>query len=137
MKKMIIVITTIAAVGLMVGFSSITVNASGFDLQSHYEKMMAKREQQEKEMWEKMLDELEADGNLTPEAIEAAGEYGKGRIPNHKSTSGGRSGSYPGGNSVATTSGKGWVYSVDELHVIGLLEGEDGYTRPGWYGDID
>ena len=25
----------------------------------------------------------------------------------------------------------------DELHVIGLPEGENGYTLPGWYGDID
>ena len=42
----------------MAGFSSITVNASGFDLQAHYEKMKAKREQQEKEFTEKWLDEL-------------------------------------------------------------------------------
>ncbi|WP_022775934.1 hypothetical protein [Butyrivibrio sp. AE2015] len=32
-------------------------------------------------------------------------------------------------------SGKGWGYSADELHVIGLPEGEDGYTLPGWYDD--
>ena len=137
MKKMNIVLTTIAAVGLMVGFSSITANASDFDLQAHYEKMKAKREQQEKEFTEKWLDELEADGNLTPEAIKAAGKYGEGRVPNHKPTGGGESGSYAGENSGTTTSGKGWVYSADELHVIGLPEGEDGYTLPGWYGDID
>ena len=137
MKKMIIVLATIAAVGLMVGFSGITVNASGIDLQAHYEKMKAGREQREKEMWEKMLDDLEADGNLTPEAIKAAGKYGEGRVPNHKSTSGSGSGSYAGGSSDATTSGKGWVYSADELHVIGLPEGENGYTLPGWYGDIE
>ena len=101
MKKIIIVLTTIAAVGLMVGFSSITVNASGFDLQAHYEKMRAKREQQEKEMTEKWLDDLEADGNLTEEAIKAAGKYGEGRVPNHKSTSGSGTGTYAGGYSGA------------------------------------
>ena len=90
MKKMIMVLSTLAAVGLMAGFSCITVNASGFDLQAHYEKMKARREKQEKEFTEKWLDELEADGNLTPEAIKAAGKYGEGRVPNHKSTSGGR-----------------------------------------------
>ncbi len=137
MKKMVIVLATIAAVGLMVGFSSITVNASGFDLQAHYEKMKAKREQQEKEFTEKWLDELEADGNLTPEAIKAAGKYGEGRVPNHKSIGGSGSGSYAGGSSGATTSGKGWVYSADELHVIGLPEGSNGYTKPGYYGDVD
>ncbi|MBQ6407126.1 MAG: hypothetical protein IJJ64_03710 [Butyrivibrio sp.] len=141
MKKIILILTTIAAVSLMVGFSSITVNASGFDLQAHYEKMKAKREQQEKEFTEKWLDELEADGNLTPEAIKAAGKYGEGRVPNHNSTSGIGSGSYAGGSSGNgygySGPGKGWVYSADELHVIGLPEGENGYTLPGWYGDID
>ena len=99
--------------------------------------MKAKREQQEKESTEKWLDELEADGNLTPEAIKAAGKYGEGRVPNNKSTSGSTSGSYAGGSSGATTSGKGWVYSADELHVIGLPEGSNGYTKPGYYGDVD
>ncbi len=136
MKKMIIVFTTIAAVSLMVGFSSITVHAE-FDLQAHYEKMKAWREKQEKESTEKWLDDLEADGNLTQEAIEVAGKYGEGRVPNHKSTSGsgGGTGSYAGGSS--TTSGKGWVYSADELHVVGLPEGSNGYTKPGYYGDVD
>ncbi len=135
MKRIVITLTTMAIALLFLGTTSITAHA--YDWQAHYEKMRAKREQQEKEMTEKWLDELEADGNLTPEAIKAAGEYGEGRVPNHKSTSRGGSGSYTGGNIGTTTSGKGWVYSADELHVIGLPEGEDGYTLPGWYGDID
>ncbi len=133
MKRMATTLSTIIMAGIIIGTSSISVTA--FDLQEHYEKMRAKREQQEKESTEKWLDELEADGNLTPEAIEAAGKYGEGRVPNHKSTSGSSSGSYQARGS--TTPGKGWVYSADELHVIGLPEGEDGYTLPGWYGDID
>ncbi len=136
MKKIIIILGTVAVVGLMVGFNTMTVNA--FDLQSHYEKMKAKREQAEKEMTEKWLDDLEKDGNLTPEAIKAAGKYGEGRTPNHKSSSSG-TGSYAGEVTSGDYSGagKGWVYSTDELHVIGLPEGENGYTVPGWYGDID
>jgi hypothetical protein len=133
MKRMVTTLSTIIMAGLIFGTSSTSVNA--FDLQEHYERMKARREQQEKEFTEKWLDELEADGNLTPEAIEAAGKYGEGRIPNHKSTSGSSSGSYTTGGSM--TSGKGWVYSADELHVIGLPEGANGYTKPGYYGDVD
>jgi len=132
MKRILITLTTMAIALLLLGTTSITAQA--YDWQEHYEKMSAKREQQEKEHMEKWLDELEADGNLTPEAIKAAGKYGEGRVPNHKSTSGSSSGSYAGGSSGP---GKGWVYSCDELHVIGLPEGENGYTLPGWYGDID
>lgn len=136
MKKLVIILSTLAAIGLMVGFFSIKADA--YDWQEHYEKMRAKREQQEKEFIEKWLDDLEADGNLTPEAIKAAGKYGEGRIPNHESTtSSGSSGNSSGSSGVYTGRGKGWVYSVDELHVIGLPEGENGYTQPGWYGDID
>ena len=135
MKKMIIILSTIVVAGLMVGVNTMTVSA--FDLQSHYEKMKTKREQAEKEMTEKWLDELEADGNLTQAAIDAAGEYGKGRVPNHKSRSSSERSCSGESSSGYYGSGKGWVYSADELHVIGLPEGEDGYTLPGWYGDID
>ncbi len=137
MKNVATVLITIIMVGLILGISNISAKA--FDLQEHYEKMREKREQQDKEFTERWLDELEADGNLTPEAIEAAGKYGEGRVPNHNSTSGGESGSYAaeGDNSRYSESGKGWVYSADELHVIGLPEGSNGYTKPGYYGDVD
>ena len=134
MKRIVITLTTMAIVLLLLGTTSITARA--YDWQEHYEKMRAKREQKEKEFTEKWLDELEADGNLTPEAIKAAGKYGEGRVPNHKSISSSGSGSYAGESSGSySESGKGWVYSCDELHVIGLPEGENGYTLPGWYGD--
>ena len=131
----------IIAFGIMPGLFYVKANAAGFDLQSHYEKMKAKREQQEKELTEKWLDDLEADGNLTEEAIKAAGKYGEGKVPNYKPSAKTSSGSYSGGssnsNNTYSGSGKGWVYSTDELHVIGLPEGENGYTKPGWYGNID
>lgn len=135
MKRIVITLTTMTIALLLLGTTSITVQA--YDWQEHYEKMRAKREQQEKEFTEKWLDELEADGNLTQAAIDAAGEYGKGRVPNHKSKSSGTETSSSTTSPSYSGAGKGWVYSCDELHVIGLPEGENGYTLPGWYGDID
>ena len=45
-------------------------------------------------------------------------------------------------NSKTTTSStsstaKGWVFSTDELHIIGLPENEQGYTAAGDYGVIN
>ncbi len=140
MKKMVVLLSTFLIVMAMYLFASITVEAASFDWTSYYEKTRAKREQREKEFKEKWLDDLEADGNLTQEAIDAAGKYGEGRVPNNTS---GKSAKSSGGSqdcssgSAYTGPGKGWVYSCDELHVIGLPEGENGYTKPGWYGDID
>ena len=140
MKRTILSIVAVVLFALMLTTTSITVYAEGFDWQAYYENAKAKREQREKEMTEKWLDELEADGNLTQEAIDAAGKYGEGRVPNHKSGNSSKSSgsgySYSSGSSYSG-SGKGWVYSADELHVIGLPEGENGYTKPGWYGDIE
>ena len=134
MKKSMLVFTTIFILGTAFVFSGLTVHAEGFDWQEYYEKAKAKREQREKESTEKWLDELEADGNLTQEAIDAAGKYGVGRTPNHKSR---RSSGKSTGGSGSSGTGKGWVYSADELHVIGLPEGSNGYTKPGYYGDVD
>ncbi len=139
MKRILLFATTVLFLVMAFLMPCVTAHAGGFDLQEHYEKMKAKREKQEREYMEKWLDDLEADGNLTQAAIDAAGEYGRGRTPNHKSTQS-SAGTYSGGgsgSSAYTGPGKGWVYSVDELHVIGLPEGENGYTKPGWYGDIE
>ena len=141
MKKILLSIVTVVLFTLLLSTASITVHAEGDDdWKSYYEKARAKREQREKEAMEKWLDELEADGNLTQEAIKAAGKHGEGRVPNIKSgkisKSSGSSGTTYSGSSYSGA-GKGWVYSCDELHVIGLPEGANGYTLPGWYGDID
>ena len=135
MKKMIIILSTIVAVGLIVGFSSITVHAG--DSEDYATKWLQKKREQQ----EKYMDELEADGNLTQEAIDSISKGASKRKPNHKSagkteTSGTTSSSSSTSSSYSGP-GRGWVYSVDELHVIGLPEGENGYTKPGWYGDID
>ncbi len=95
------------------------------------------RKQQEKD--EKLMDELEAEGTLTQEAIDSISKGTSKRKPNCKSKTQSND-SYSTGSSGANSysgAGKGWVYSTDELHVVGLPEGENGYTKPGWYGDIN
>lgn len=140
MKRLVLSIAATLIFTFVLSAASITAHAEDFDWQAYYENAKAKREQREKEYMEKWLDELEADGNLTQAAIDAAGKYGEGRVPNNTSgksskSSGGSAGNLSG-NSYSGP-GKGWVYSCDELHVVGLPEGENGYTLPGWYGDID
>ena len=120
MKKMIIALSTIVAVVLIVGFSSITVHAG--DYEEYVEKWLQKQREQQ----EKYMDQLEADGNLTQEAIDSISKGTSKRKPNHKSSSKTKSSgsSASGGTSFGYSgSGKGWVYSTDELHVIGLPEG--------------
>ena len=135
MKKMIIALSTIIVVGLIVGFNSITVHAGDYD--DYAQAWLAKKRQQQ----EKYMDELEADGNLTQEAIDSISKGTSTRKPNHKSggkrTSEGSSSIGSSNSSGYSGSGKGRVYSADELHVIGLPTGENGYTKPGYYGDVD
>ena len=132
---MIIALTTIVVIGLMVGFSGITAHAGAYD---DYAKAWLEKKRAEQE---KYMDELEADGNLTQEAIDSISKGTSTRTPNHKSSSKRTtSGSTSSGNSKSSGSvgsGKGWVYSADELHVIGLPTGENGYTKPGYYGDVE
>ena len=133
MKKIIILSTAlIVSLALSIVLVPITSHAS-----SYAEEWLKKKQQQQ----EKYMDELEKDGNLTQEAIDSISKGTSNRKPNHKSTrssinSNNSSGSSSGSSSYSGA-GKGWVYSTDELHVIGLPEGENGYTKPGWYGDID
>lgn len=135
MKKMMIVLTTIVAVSLMVGYVDLTAYASDYD---DYAQRWLEKKQKE---YEKTMDALEADGNLTQEAIDALGGGNSDRKPNNtsrsKRESSSNSNSYNSGYGSYSGQGKGWVYSSDELHVVGLPEGENGYTLPGWYGDVD
>ena len=133
MKKMIIVLSSITVMTFMLFVSSIRVDAES------YEEYCEKWLQKQRERDEKLMDELEAEGTLTQEAIDSISKGTSKRKPNCKSNKSSNKYSDSGSSSSSgnTTSGKGWVYSADELHVIGLPEGEDGYTLPGWYGDID
>lgn len=125
-KKTMIAFTTFFILGF--AFCTVGISAQAETRQERY-----KRLQQESD--QKFLDELEAAGMLTQEAIDAVEGPNSTRKPNYKPSSG--SSSCSTGNSSGTTQGKGWVYSSDELHVIGLPEGSNGYTKPGYYGDVD
>ena len=133
MRKMIIALSSITVMALMLFVSSIRVDAES------YEEYCERWLQKQLERDEKLMDELEAEGTLTQEAIDSISKGTSKRKPNCKSnkSSNKNSGSESSSTYGGTTSGKGWVYSTDELHVIGLPEGENGYTLPGWYGDVD
>lgn len=80
---------------------------------------------------EEFMKGVEKDGNLTEEA-EKALSWGNSKGKANKKTNKTKS-----GKNTGTTNAKGWVYSVDELHVTGLPVDDEGYTRPGDYGAIE
>ena len=124
-KKTMIAFSTIFVFGIIIAI---------FGTTAHAETWMEKSRRLSEEYNQKLLDELEAAGNLTQDAIDALDGPNSTRKPNHKSsTSNNESQSSESG----MVQGKGWVYSSDELHVIGLPEGSNGYTKPGYYGDVD
>lgn len=92
------------------------------------------RKQQEAD--EKYMDELEADGNLTQEAIDSLGKGKSKRKPNKKSNTT-TTQTTPNTTTSTYDNPRGWIYGVDELHVTGLPTGEDGYTLQGDYGKIE
>lgn len=126
MKKTVIAFSTFLVFGIIVGFMGTTV---------HAETWREKIDRMNEEYNQKLLDELEAAGNLTQDAIDALDGPNSTRKPNHRSSR--NNGSSIQSSGSGTTQGKGWVYSSDELHVIGLPEGSNGYTKPGYYGDVD
>ena len=133
MRKMVIVLSSITVMALMLFVSNIRVDAES------YEEYCERWLQKQRERDEKLMDELEAEGTLTREAIDSISKGTSKRKPNCKSNKSSNKNSGSGSSSASggTTSGKGWVYSADELHVIGLPEGSNGYTKPGYYGDVN
>lgn len=96
---------------------------------SHAETFAEKCQRLQRESDKEFVEGLERDGNLTQEAIDAF--HLEGKKPQKKTTKNSST-----GNTAGTTSGKGWIYSTDELHVVGLPEDERGYTKAGDYGVI-
>ena len=88
-------------------------------------------QRRQRETYAKTLSELQADGNLTQEAIDALG--GTGMKPNKVTK---KSNQTTTGSASASNEARGWVYSTDELHITGLPEDERGYTAAGDYGVI-
>ena len=118
-------ILSIIIILISVAITPITSHAS-----SYADEWLAKQKAQD----EKWMDELEADGNLTQEAIDST-KSKTTRKPNKKTT---QTETTQSQSSSSQTQGRGWIYGADELHVIGLPEdAETGYTKSGWYGDIN
>lgn len=125
MKKILSLIIILISVSI----TTIPVKAN-----SYAEEWLKKKQAQQ----EKYMNELEADGNLTQEAIDSISKGTSSRKANTKSkTTTNKSTNKKSTTSNNGNSGKGWVYSTDELHVTGLPTDENGYTQAGWYGDID
>ncbi len=121
-------ILTLIAILISVTITTISVHA-----ETYAEAWL--RKQQEAD--EKYMDELEADGNLTQEAIDSLGKGKSKRKPNKKSNTTTTTQTTPSTNTSTYDNPRGWVYSVDELHIIGLPEdSETGYTKAGDYGVI-
>lgn len=83
---------------------------------------------------EEFMKGVEKDGNLTEEA-EKALSWGNSKGKANKKTT--KKNKTKSGSNTGSSSARGWVYSVDELHITGLPTGEDGYTKPGDYGTIE
>lgn len=118
---------------VLISFTITAIPASAESYEEYCQKWLANQ----KAMDEKYMDELEADGNLTQEAINSITKGKSNRKPNKKSkTTSNATGSSTGNQTSNTDLGKGWVFSTDELHVTGLpVDPETGYTKSGWYGN--
>jgi len=146
MKKALIATLGVSIIlGTILVYPANTAYAEGYRGYDSYEEYVDAWIKKQEDAARKHLDDLYEDGNLTQEAIDASMLDDYDKEPNNKSdrknnsknsTGTGSSSGYASGSSGQGT-GKGWVYSCDELHVVGLPAGEDGYTLPGWYGDID
>lgn len=90
---------------------------------SYADEWLAKKQQQQEEY----MKSLEKEGNLTEEVKNS---ITKKNTKNKNKTNSNTTSSYTGQN-------RGYVYGVDELHVIGLPTDERGYTRAGDYGRIE
>ena len=89
----------------------------------------------QKESNEEFMKGVEEDGNLTEEAYDQLSWGGsiKGKVNKKKEKKTTDKTYTIKGDEV----NKGYVYSTDELHVVGLPEDERGYTKAGDYGKIE
>lgn len=94
----------------------VDVNAS-----SYADEWLAKKQQQQEEY----MKSLEKEGNLTEEVKNSITK----KNTKSKSTNLSNSNTNSGSN-------RGYVYGIDELHLVGLPTDERGYTKAGDYGRI-
>lgn len=113
MKKICIVLM----IGIMAFSNSITAKASYAD------EWLARKQKEQA----KYMQELDKDGNLTEDVKESITKS-KNKKENKEKKN----------KESSSQEAKGWVYSTDELHIVGLPEdSETGYTKSGNYGQID
>lgn len=113
---------------------TILISATIISVPSYAKETFAERcQRRQREAQEQFVADLEREGNLTQEAIDAFGV--KGKQPQKKSSKTTTSGN-TASTSTYTGEARGWVYSTDEMHVVGLPENEQGYTASGDYGVI-
>ena len=113
----------------MTAFVIITISFCRLSMQVHAnyadEWLKKKQEQQQKYM-----QELADEGTLTEDNINSITK-GKGtNIKPSKKTE-------KTEKKESTQENRGYVYGVDELHLVGLPTDERGYTKAGDYGRID
>ncbi len=90
---------------------------------SYADEWLAKKQQQQEEY----MKELQKDGNLTDEV--------KASIT--KSNTNTKNKTKKENKNYVQTENHGYVYGVDELHIVGLPTDERGYTKAGNYGRIE
>ncbi len=90
---------------------------------SYADEWLAKKQQQQEEY----MKSLEKEGNLTEEVKNS---ITKKNTKTKSKTNTSNKSTYTGQN-------RGYVYGVDELHVVGLPTDERGYTKAGDYGRIE
>ena len=131
MKKILSLIIILISVSI----TPITAKAESYE--EYCARWLAKQQADD----DKFMDELEAEGTLTQEAIDSISKGTSKRKPSTKNgsttTKKSESNTKSNYNSNSYSNyNKGWIYSTDELHVIGLPEdSETGYTKSGWYGN--
>ena len=127
--------TLFAIIAILISVTITTIPAKAETYEEYCARWLA--EQNAKD--EKLMDELEAEGTLTQENIDSISKGKSKRKPNAKSPKKTTDNSNTKSNYNSTDYsgyGKGWVYSTDELHIVGLPEdSETGYTKSGWYGN--
>lgn len=114
MKKLL----TLIVILISISITTIPVHAGSYE-----DEWLARQ----KAFSEQYMNELEKDGNLTAEAEESITKK-KSKKKSTKDTEESQN-----NTNTNSESGKGIVYDNDELHVVGLPEDEDGYTKGGDY----
>ena len=120
-RKLMYFFTAVVIISISFGRMTIISNAS-----SYADEWLKKKQEQQ----QKYMQELADEGTLTEENIKSITK-GKGTNikPSKKAEKSDKQ--------EKVQENRGYVYGVDELHLVGLPTDERGYTKAGDYGKID